>query len=70
MKRFEVGETYRPCAFEFDPITVLKRTAKTIWADNGQTTWRMRIRQDADGNEYAVDSAVPPKWRDAFTYRA
>ena len=70
MKRFEVGRSYRPYAFEFDPITVLRRTEKTIWVDNGQTKWRMRVQQDADGNEFVVDSAVPKRWRDAFTYSA
>ena len=67
---FEIGKQYRPYQAEFDPITVLRRTDKTIWVDNGQTKWAMRIKRDENGNEYAVDSSVPMNWRDAFTYSA
>ena len=68
MKQFKVGSVYEPYQSEFAPITVLKRTDRTIWVDNGTAQWRMRVRKDADGNEYAVDSSVPMAWRDAFTY--
>lgn len=67
---FEVGKSYEPYAYEFDPVTVIRRTDKMIWVDNGQIQWKMRVRVDADGNEYAVDSSVPLNWRDAFTYTA
>ena len=69
-KKFEVGKSYEPYQREFDPITVLRRTEKTIWVDNGQAAWRMRIRKDRCGNEFAIDSSVPANWRDAFTYEA
>ena len=70
MARFEVGRSYLPYGAEFDPIKIVRRTEKTIWCDNGQCQWRMRVRHDADGNEYAVDSCVPPRWREEFTYMA
>lgn len=68
MAIFEVGKSYEandPC---YDPITVTRRTEKTIWVDNGQSKWRMRVWHNANGDEMATDSSVPPKWRDAFTY--
>ena len=69
-KTFEVGKEYFPYDAGFDPIVVLRRTEKTIWVDKDGIKWRMRIKRDAVGNEYAVDSCVPYKWRDAFTYIA
>lgn len=70
MKRFEVGKQYEPYQAEFEAVTVIRRTKKTIWVKHSQPVWSMRIKTDADGNEYAVDSTVPKKWRDAFTYTA
>lgn len=71
MKRFEVGNEYFPYAREYDPITVVRRTEKTIWVRGAAgNTWMMRIRKDANGNEYATDSTVPTRWREAFTYEA
>lgn len=70
MAKFEVGKSYEPYAPEFDPIKVLRRTEKSIWVTNGQITWMMRIKVDEDGTEWATDSKVPMKWRDAFTYNA
>lgn len=67
---FKVGKKYYPYAAEFEPIVIQRRTEKTIWADNGQTKWCMRIKHDSEGNEFAVDSSVPSNWRDAFTYQA
>lgn len=67
---FEVGKQYRPYQTEFDPILITRRTDKTIWCDNGQCSFQMRVKKDRDGNEYAVDSSVPTRWRDAFTYEA
>lgn len=63
MRRFEVGHCYDSGDCGFDPIEVLGRTAKTITVTNGITTWRMRIRIDADGNEYVQDSTVPKSYR-------
>lgn len=73
MMRFEVGHSYYPYGSGYDPVTVERRTEKTIWVKNGNpdsvgNRWMMRIKHDSDGNEIAVDSAVPPKWRLEFTY--
>ena len=70
MKKFEVGKEYDPYQREFDPVKVIKRTEKTIWVQKDEITWMMRIKHDAERNEYAVDSKVPHKWRDAFVYSA
>ena len=68
--KFVVGESYYPYDRSFSPITVLKRTAKTIFVTNGDSEWRMRIKTDRNGNEYATDSSVPADWQDVFTYTA
>ena len=70
MKRFIVGKRYESYDSSFDTIVILKRTDKTIWVDKDGVRWMMRIRKDHEGNEFAVDSSVPPKWRYAFTYSA
>ena len=70
MSVFEVGKFYQPYDGGFFPIKILKRTEKTIWVDKDGVRWKMRIRKDTNGNEFAVDSSVPPKWRDAFMYSA
>ena len=70
MKKFQVGRMYEPYATEFEPIEVVRRTEKTIWVKNESAEWRMRIKTDENGNEYAIDSTVPGKWREAFTYKA
>lgn len=69
-RKFEVGKVYEPYATEFEAVTVTRRTEKTIWVEHSQAAFRMRVKTDAFGNEYAVDSTVPAKWRDAFTYTA
>ena len=69
-RKFEVGKEYRPYDAGFDPILITRRTEKTIWCDNGQSKWMMRVKKDADGNEYAVDSAYPVRWRYTLTYKA
>lgn len=69
-KKFEVGKTYEAYQREYDAITVERRTDKTLWVHNGSCSWRMRIRVDADGDEYVVDSSAGRKWADAFTYSA
>ena len=70
--RFEEGCVYEPYANEFENIRVIRRTAKTITVEGteGDVRWMMRVKTDEDGNEYAVDSKVPTKWREAFTYKA
>lgn len=70
MKKFEIGRDYEPYDPSFPSIKILRRTEKSIWVTNRQSTWMMRIKLDVDGNEYAVDSSVPKIWRDAFTYTA
>jgi len=65
---FEVGKSYEANDPNYDPITITRRTDKTVWVDNGRGQWSMRIRHDKDGNEIVTDSSVPPKWRDIFTY--
>ena len=69
--KLEVGKTYG-CASGYPPITIVKRTAKTVTVTNnkGRSFWRMRIRIDQDGNEYVTDCSVPKSWRDTFTYSA
>lgn len=70
---FEVGKEYYPYDACFDPITVIRRTEKTIWVQNkyrDESKWMMRIKKDIHGNEFATDSTVPMKWRTAFTYQA
>lgn len=68
MEIFEVGKTYEPYGSGYDPVTVTRRTEKTVWVKNSTTAWKMRVKHDADGNEIATDSSVPPKWREEFTY--
>lgn len=73
MKKFEVGKEYEPYQTELGPVRVIRRTEKTIWVEKVLSygaSWSMRIRIDADGNEYAIDTIVPKKWRDACTYMA
>ena len=65
---FVVGKSYEAYDSGYDPITIKRRTDKTVWVENSSASWRMRIRHDKDGNEIVTDSSVPYKWRDAFTY--
>lgn len=69
-KQFKVGKWYTPYQCGFDPIKVVRRTEKTIWCEDGNVQFSMRVRIDKNGDEYAVDCTVPVKWRDAFTYFA
>ena len=69
-RKFKVGKMYFPYAAEFEPITVVRRTEKTIWVNDTNTQWSMRVKTDQKGNEFVVDSTVPVFWRDAFTYFA
>ena len=68
--KLEVGKT-SGCAESGSPsVTVLKRTSRTVTVTNGSHVWRMLIRIDQDGNEYTVDSSVPPNWRDSYRWSA
>lgn len=70
--KFIVGKWYDAYDHTFPSIKVLKRTPKMIEVENEITLikYRMKIHLDADGNEYAVDSSVPKRWREAFTYNS
>lgn len=71
-KRFVVGRSYLPRDHGYDPVKVIKRTDKSIRVERwyGGSIWWMRIKHDAELNEYCVDSTVPKNWRDVFTYSA
>lgn len=69
-RAFEVGKSYRWSDSGYDPITVVKRTDKTIKVTNGNHEWRMKIRHAIGGIEYVIDSSVPDKWRSVFKCRA
>lgn len=58
MYTFKVGSTYYRNSKSGDPVTVTKRTDKTIWVTMGENflSWTMRIRKDNQGNEWAVES--------------
>ena len=71
MKQFREDHFYFPNDPGFDVITVEKRTAKMIFVSTPiGVKWRMKIKVDENGNEYAVDSSVTPRWRFALTYQA
>lgn len=70
MMKFEVGKYYEPYQAEYGAIKVIRRTGKTIWVEKDHVRWSMRVKMDADGNEYATDTSVPQTDRDAFTYMA
>ncbi len=67
---FEVGKSYRANESGLAPITILRRTEKTVWVAASETKWMMRIRHDENGNEYVTDSKAGANWRDEFTYSA
>ena len=67
-KQFEAGKFYESYQAEYEPILVTRRTEKTIFVKNTTAEWKMKVRLDSNGNEYAIDTSVPKKWRDAFTY--
>ena len=71
MARFEVGRTYECYDRGFSPVTVIKRTARMIKVKNDcGSEWRMLIRRDENGEEFAQDSSVNGKWALAFRYFA
>ena len=67
MARFEVGKTYENNDGRFDPVTVISRTPKTVTVTNGPHTWRMKVRTDANGNEYVMDSSAG-RWQEVCKY--
>ena len=71
MKKFQVDHFYLANDPNFGGVTVERRTDKTIFVVNHNGVgFRMRVKVDKNGNEYAVDSSVPTKWRLAFMYEA
>ena len=75
MIQFKVGSYYEAADYSVDPITIIKRTYKTVWVKNTTTEWKMRVktkRDERSGNvtEYCVDSCVPKKWRGMYEYNA
>ncbi len=68
--KFEVGREYKPYEEGFDPIKVVKRTEKTIWVKTRYFNCSMRVKVDADGNEYVVDSSADKRFIDGFSYNA
>ena len=71
-KRFEVGKMYDCVGHGFDPVEIIRRTAKmvTVKPYLSNHTWRMLIRIDKDGNEYLVDSTLPKSWQRFVFYSA
>ena len=67
---FEAGETYYADDAGIPPITVDRRTIKTLYVHNDDNSWAMRIKIDARGDEYVTDSSVPKRWQGCFTYSA
>ena len=70
MAQFIVGAKYYRADTGFDPITILRRTDKTVWVSDGSHEWSMRVRHYYDGSEYAVDYTVPKKWQDCLKFDA
>ena len=65
-KRFEVGKTYDDADGRFEPITIVKRTEKTLWFYpmfySGKVLYRQKIHIDKDGNEFTYDSRLPRRY--------
>ena len=67
MAKFEIGKTYEWRDKGFQPFKATKRTEKMVFVTNGDSSWRMLIRQDESGREYVVDSSVNRRFHDVFT---
>ena len=70
MAVFEVGNRYNANDRDLGSVLVVKRTDKSVWVKNDHYTWRMKIRRDESGNEYAYESCHSPRRRDNFTFSA
>ena len=69
--KFVVGGKYYPADTEFDPVKVVRRTEKYIFVcGSSGNAWRMLVRTDENGVEYARDSSYSGPWQESFTYRA
>ena len=71
MNKFEVGKTYECQDASFSPITIIKRTPKSVVVENEVgNRWMMRIKYNEKGSEFVVDSNVPYGWKDVFVYNS
>lgn len=70
MKRFEVGRTYGAFDTEVTPITVERRTEKSLFFRRDGRLFRQKIHTDEEGYEYTYDSSFPASWRQAYTHSA
>ena len=69
--RFEVGKEYEANDPRLSTIKIIGRTEHFVKVKNDLgNQFRMKIRVDDDGNEYAYDSSVDMLWREAATYKA
>lgn len=69
--KFEVGHEYEANDSGLGTIKIIGRTAQFIKVQNFYgAQFRMKVREDEDGSEYAFDSSVGRKWREAVTYKA
>lgn len=74
-KTFEVGKVYDWGENGYDPVKVVRRTAKTIWVqtctyERPDRVYSMRVRLDEHNCEYVVDCTAPKRWRWARTCSA
>ena len=70
MKCFKIGVDYVAADPMVPTITVTGRTKRYIQCYNFGGCWQMKIRYDQDGNEMLIDSSVPKRLRDMYTYNA
>ena len=70
MATFEVGKSYEFSDPMWDPITVVRRTDKTIFVEAGRAKWSMRVKRDDRGDEYVTDSSAPRRVRNDRTCNA
>ena len=69
--KFEIGHEYEANDPGLGEIKVIGRTAQFIKVQNAfGNRFRMKVREDEDGVEYAFDSSVGNRWREAATYKA
>ena len=72
-KVFEVGKSYECADIGFDPITIVRRTDKTVWVHNSYDPhhkWATRIKLDDCGNEYIVDTTAPKRYRSTLMWKS
>lgn len=67
MAKFEVGKAYNFAESGFDPVFVVKRTDKTVWARwSHGSVYMLRVRHHEDGGEYLLECATPKRYIDSF----